>query len=347
MAITLKASTLHSMQKLSVGAGTEAYMKLKKKVSDNGILERSYLYYVVISFFTFGGFLLCLYFLYVETRLLPLVGWSMLFAFFNVQMGGLLHDAGHRAIFSSTKFNDLFGYICSAFIGKRYTNWRTNHNRHHAHPNQDEGDPDIEIPFSFTDEQYKRRRGIIRLIRKYQAYLYFPLGSLVAFRMRMNDFVSFKKHSGKSIIPEIVLFCLGFFFFVILPFFLFDPLKATLIIVTFHLAEGLYLLNVFAPNHKGMPELEKGVKLSFFEHQVITSRNIRGNWLTDFVYMGLNYQIEHHLFPSTPRNKLSQISPFLKEICKKMNLEFTVVGVLEQNKIILSELQQIRRENIH
>ena len=57
----------------------------------------------------------------------------------------------------------------------------------------------------------------------------------------------------------------------------------------------------FAPNHKGMPVLSAGHTLDFLRKQVLTSRNIRGGWFVDILLGGLNYQIEHHLFPSMPR----------------------------------------------
>jgi hypothetical protein len=60
----------------------------------------------------------------------------------------------------------------------------------------------------------------------------------------------------------------------------------------------------FAPNHKGMPLVAKEAKLDFFSRQVLTSRNIRGSWLKDNLMGGLNYQVEHHLFPSMARPNL-------------------------------------------
>ena len=58
---------------------------------------------------------------------------------------------------------------------------------------------------------------------------------------------------------------------------------------------GLYLGSSFAPNHKGMPILDATDRSGFLHRQVLTSRNVRGGWLTDLALGGLNYQIEHHL----------------------------------------------------
>ena len=75
---------------------------------------------------------------------------------------------------------------------------------------------------------------------------------------------------------------------------------------------GLYLGCSFAPNHKGMPTLTEADRLDFLRRQVLTSRNVRGGCLVDFVLGGLNYQIEHHLFPSMPRPNLRHAQPIVR-----------------------------------
>src|SRR5690606_2107100 len=60
---------------------------------------------------------------------------------------------------------------------------------------------------------------------------------------------------------------------------------------------GVYMGMSFAPNHKGMPLVPAEVKVDFLRRQVLMSRNVRGSRFLDVVMGGLNYQIEHHLFP--------------------------------------------------
>ena len=67
---------------------------------------------------------------------------------------------------------------------------------------------------------------------------------------------------------------------------------------------GVYMGMAFAPNHKGMPLVPNELKLDFLRRQVMMSRNIRGSRFLDVAMGGLNYQIEHHLFPSMPRPHL-------------------------------------------
>ena len=72
------------------------------------------------------------------------------------------------------------------------------------------------------------------------------------------------------------------------------------------LSAGLYLGSVFAPNHKGMLITEHNCQIDFLRRQVLTARNVRAGFITDEWYGGLNYQIEHHLFPAMPRGNLPE-----------------------------------------
>ena len=80
---------------------------------------------------------------------------------------------------------------------------------------------------------------------------------------------------------------------------------------------GFYLGCSFAPNHKGMPILAAADKTDFLRRQVLTSRNVRGGWLTDLALGGLNYQIEHHLFPSMPRAQPAPAQPLVRAFCER------------------------------
>ena len=62
--------------------------------------------------------------------------------------------------------------------------------------------------------------------------------------------------------------------------------------------------------------------LDFFHTQVLTARNIRGSRFVDFWYGGLNYQIEHHLFPTLPRNRLSAAQPIVEQFCAERGISY-------------------------
>src|SRR5207253_10815295 len=108
----------------------------------------------------------------------PTAGWSTLAAimlgFASVQLGLIGHDAGHLAVFRSTRANWRFGQVCwSLTIGIGFWYWRARHNRHHAHTNDTQGDPEFAGSgiIAFTEEDAASRRGWRRVLARYQALL--------------------------------------------------------------------------------------------------------------------------------------------------------------------------------
>jgi len=328
----------NSDTKLSMIDGAVLYKNLRETITKEGILERDYFYYAFLFVISMLGFLFSAFLLFVNfsTLLMPL--YLISFVIFGVQLAGLFHDAGHRAIFKSAKNNDLIGYFTAFVANIGFSYWKYKHNQHHANPNEIDADPDIDIPlFSFTKKK-KQQNFLTRGLLKYQAYLYYPLGSTALLFERYKSLVYIKNNFKKAMIFEIAFLIVSSFFWYVLPFLVLPPLQAILFIFLTNFGVGIYLANIFAPNHKGMPQVAKGLKISFLEHQVRTARNIKSGPVAETFYVGLNYQTEHHLFPNCPRRKLGLITPHLKKLCRQMGVEYTETGVIESNKIILREL---------
>lgn len=343
--LTSKSAPYLKASLIDVKNGTQAYATLRKRITQEGILDRAYGYYTILIVVVFLGFFFSVYQVIINTSLLAIGAWSVILAFFSVQMAGLLHDAGHRAIAKSNAMNDLLGIVFGGLLAMSFDQWKIKHNKHHASPNEEDEDPDVDLPvLSFSTERYKTKTGLAKLLRRYQAYLYYPMGSLVVFSSRLGNFLRYGSNIRTSHPILILLFLVGVFIWFIVPFLVFPLSKALVFNLFFNTVSGFYLLNVFAPNHKGMPFVKKGVKLSFLEHQIVTTRNVEANWLNDFIYMGLNYQMEHHLFPNCPRNKLGRITPYLKEVCKQLKLPYVEAGMIESNKIILGQLREVVAE---
>jgi fatty acid desaturase len=102
-----------------------------------------------------------------------------------------------------------------------------------------------------------------------------------------------------------------------------SPLQAVAFLVVQQGLFGLYLGCAFAPNHKGMPTLTEADQLDFLRRQVLTSRNVAGSRPVDLVLGGLNYQIEHHLFPTMPRPNLRRAQPLVRAFCAQHGLPYT------------------------
>jgi fatty acid desaturase len=107
---------------------------------------------------------------------------------------------------------------------------------------------------------------------------------------------------------------------------------------------GLYLALAIAPNHKGLPTWPAGETLSFLDRQVLSSRNIVPHAITDFVFGGLNYQIEHHLFPNMPRVHFGRARDVVKPFCLARGLPYQEMGAFASYRLVVSELRRVSRK---
>ena len=122
---------------------------------------------------------------------------------------------------------------------------------------------------------------------------------------------------------------------------LLPPGKAVAFFVLQMAVFGLCLGGSFAPSHKGMPIVPASSRIDFFQRQVLMSRNVRGGATVDFAMGGLNYQIEHHLFPSMARPNLKLVQPTVKKYCQDHGVPYAEVGLFESYGIVVSYLNNV------
>ncbi|MGN9807058.1 fatty acid desaturase family protein [Micromonospora sp. L32] len=241
------------------------------------------------------------------------------------QAGFIGHDAGHRQIARTRRGNDLIGMVHGNLLtGLSYGWWVDKHNRHHAHPNTEGKDPDITVaPLSFTTGQARRRRGLGALVVRFQAYLFFPLLLLEGLHLHAN---SVKALLGPRPIArrpaEVGLLALHLGGYLAAVLLVLSPAQAVAFIAVNQGVLGLYLGCSFAPNHKGMPILAAEDNVDYLRRQVLTSRNVRGGRFVDALLGGLNYQIEHHLFPSMPCPNLRHARPLIRRFCAEHDIDY-------------------------
>jgi fatty acid desaturase len=239
------------------------------------------------------------------------------------QMGFIGHDAGHGQIRTGARANAVIGVIhANALIGLSYGWWNDKHNRHHAHPNDPNRDPDVDAgALAFTVQAAAGRRGFGRTLVRYQAWYFFPLLLLQAVSLHVNS-VAWLARQRRVKWSEIVLLSLHGIVYVTALLLVLSPGKALLFAVVHQGLLGVYLGCVFAPNHKGMPTPTGRDATSFLRRQVVSSRNVRPGWFVDWALGGLNYQIEHHLFPSMPRVNLKHARPLVQNYCAGIDLPY-------------------------
>ena len=242
------------------------------------------------------------------------------------QLGFLGHDAGHRQIFRSGRHNDLLGLVCAnLLIGLSYSWWIEKHNRHHANPNHVGRDPDIVAGgVVFTRAQARARRSSLgRWVARHQAALFFPMLLLEGVALRIASIRAlYARPVDSTRRVESVLLGVHIVGYLVAVFLVLPPAQAAAFIAVQQGLFGVYLGCSFAPAHKGMPILGPGDRLDFLRRQVLTSRNIRGGRWVDLAMGGLNYQIEHHLFPSMPSPTLRRAQPLVQAFCLRHDLPY-------------------------
>ena len=314
-------------------AGSPDFHHLTQGVRAAGLFERRLGYYgakVVLTVAAFGAGWLGFFLVGDSWATLAI---AVYLAFVATQLGFLGHDAGHRQIFESRWANRVLGLaVGNSLIGLSYGWWVPKHNAHHAHPNEPGRDPDIGLGLPSArhedGEQDGRRRGLIEWMDSRQAELFFPLMLLRSTGLYVSGVQDLLRRRDRSRLLEGLLLVLHAACYVAVVFWVLSPTKAIAFIAVHQAAFSLYLGCSFAPNHKGMPLLESGTETSFARRQVLTARNVTGGPWVGFVLGGLNYQIEHHLFPTMPRPNLVRAQAIVRSFCRDNNLMYTEAGPL-------------------
>jgi fatty acid desaturase len=320
------------------------FSEVKRLVVDRGLLVMRPSVYIGRVVWIALGLGLCLAVLALSGSVAVQIVNGAFLAFLFTHIGFLMHDAGHHQIFRSAARNELASLICAnLLVGLSSSWWNDKHNRHHANPNQLDLDPDIDFPVvAFSEDQALAKRWPWRAIVRYQAFLFFPLLLLEAFSLRVGAVEHLLRGRAKRPWLEGSLLALHYALYVGAIVALRGATPAALAFVVANQAlAGLYTGAVFAPNHKGMELFERDTKASFLERQVLSARNVRPGRITDFLYGGLNYQIEHHLFPGLPRHHLPAAHGIVRQFCEERRLSYRETGIVQSYREILAYLHQV------
>lgn len=260
------------------------------------------------------------------------------------QFGFLAHDAAHRQVFEGARANEWFSRMLSTIgIGLSYAWWLHKHNKHHRSPNQEDRDPDIAPGgLVFTPRGVESRPRWLDPVTRHQGYLFFPMLLLEGLSLHaagLRTLASRPDLPHRRLEAGIIVARFAAYGLVLL--LLMSPVRALAFLAVQLAVFGLLLGAAFAPNHKGMPVVPRDVKLDFMRRQVLMSRNIRGGWLVDALMGGLNYQIEHHLFPSMPRDNLRRARPVVREFCRVHGIAYTETSLVASYGIVVRYLNEV------
>jgi len=294
------------------------YADLKQRVRDANLIRPSPGLMLLNLAWTFTALAAGIYLLSLTSSTPLLLVGAVLMAILITHVSYIGHDAGHRQIFATPRYNDYVSLFLMPFVGFSGAWWRQAHNAHHANPNHEVLDPNLRVPIlAFTEQQLADRR-----FTRFQAFYYIPMIAFEILAMHFNSFYYLARGRVKYRWLELAAMFAFFAIQAVVLLSLMTPLQAIAFWTVHELAKGLCLGAVFAPNHKGMDVVDDSTNGGFFWRQLVTTRNVRPNYAIDFIMGGLNYQVEHHLFPTVPRLRLRQLRQVVKAYCEEKGLPY-------------------------
>jgi fatty acid desaturase len=334
--------TIHSTDQSSRATGSD-FARLSRRVVDAGLLRRRPGYYTVrigiLAALFVGG--------WVTFFAVGQSWWQVLIAvFFAIMFGQIAlvaHDLAHRQVFRTRRPSEIAGLLAGNLcIGMSYGWWMDKHTRHHANPNHEELDPDVSPDILvWSQDQARASNGLARFLGRRQAFLFFPLLTLEGLNLHYSGLRAVWRGTVKKRGVEALLLLTHVAAYLAALLVVLTPLQALAFFAVHQGLWGVYLGSIFAPNHKGMPMPKPGERLDFLHKQVLTSRNVRGNRFVDIALGGLNYQIEHHLFPNMPTPHLRLARPIVRQYCAEQGIAYHETGLVASWAEALGHLHRV------
>lgn len=272
----------------------------------------------------------------------------------------VMHDANHGSYSKNQKVNNALGQIIK-ILGGSAENWRIQHNvLHHSYTNIDGMDEDIDIGNLMRFSPTQKRLVHHRFQHIYAWFLYGLMTFLWStskdfkqlFRYQKMGLIERQKRSFSSLLIDLIISKLMYFgIFLVLPLIFFEGHAWQVILgyAAMHYTAGIILSTVFQPAHVipdasfPEPELNGQMDNNWAVHQVLTTSNFAPeSRLFSWYVGGLNYQIEHHLFPNICHVHYKKLSEIVKETTKEYGLPYysqkTFFGALKQHGLMLKNL---------
>ncbi|MFD5225445.1 fatty acid desaturase family protein [Microbacterium sp. NPDC058342] len=326
----------------------EAFHALSAEVNEAGLLKRRYGYYWTMILF----WMLAVAAILLAVVLLGPTWWQLVLAALLglafAQLGFLGHEAAHQQVFASARWNEWTArVIAGLFTGLSFGWWVDKHGRHHANPNKDGVDPDADAGVvSFTPEGTDRRSGLAAKAGEYQGYYFLPVLLFEGASLHVDSIrriLSRKRLAHRW--TEILFVGVHFVGYLTLLFIVLPPGMAVAFFVVQVAVFGFLLGGAFSPNHIGMPTVPRDAEIDFLRRQIHMSRNVRGGAFVHFFMGGLEYQVEHHLFPRAARPNLPALQKVVRRHCAENGIPYTETSLPEAFRTIIAYLNQVGLKN--
>ncbi len=347
------------------------YTELKKRVDlyfkEKNLSKSGNVNMYVKTVFMFVAYLTP-YFLLVFNVFDSRLVWFLLSIMMGLSMAGIglcvMHDANHGSYSKNTKLNKLLGYLSMNLVGGYSLNWRIQHNViHHTYTNVHDHDEDIAPPGFMRFEPHAKRKWIHKLQFLY-AWFFYGMMTLMwsttkdfrqLIRYHKKGHLTAAKTTFRKELITLIASKLIYHLYMLLPYFLVKEmtfLEWLVGFLTIHYLAGLILAMIFQPAHVveetefPLPAENGNFENHWAEHQMRTTMNFAtGDPVFSWLVGGLNYQVEHHLFPTICHVHYPKISAIVEKTAREFNVPYkkqrTWFGALWSHEIMLWRLGRV------
>ncbi|XP_061165492.1 acyl-CoA 6-desaturase-like isoform X1 [Saccostrea echinata] len=262
---------------------------------------------------------------YFGTGWIPFIVSVCLYATVQSQIGWLQHDFGHLSVFKSSWLDHVFHFLTIGCIkGASPSWWNHMHYQHHAKPNVMGKDPDVRVDQLFVVgekmpvkvAESNKSSMPYNLQHKYFFIIGPPLLFPVYFQFMLFRHI-FTRRLWKDFIV-VMAFYVKFFY-------LYTPLLGVGWVFVYYeimrVLESHWFTWVSQSNHIPM-DIDEDTAEPWIRLQLKATCDIEQSFFNDWFTGHLNFQIEHHLFPTMPRHNLYKIQPIVQSLCKKHGIPY-------------------------
>jgi fatty acid desaturase len=239
------------------------------------------------------------------------------------------HEGGHRSFSARPAMNQLFLNITLPLLsGMSALHWKHKHNQlHHGHPNVLDRDPDIELwPMAMSRRDYERAGPFHRWFqRNLQSYFFWPMSVIIPTSMRMPNvpfLVRYARTRGidGAWVADVACLLAHHVLWLVIPAFVFGVLPVVALYLSLWGVSGILLGMAFAPAHIGIP-LVAEQRTDWVHNLETTSNLLMPRWLS-WLVVGLDHQVEHHIFPGIPHGNMRKAGPIVSRWCAENGLPY-------------------------
>ena len=321
----------------------QAFRNIRKKLIEEGMFKVEANYYAKIYSWFAVLFITSLYLtLCCESFTCHMLG-AILMGIFWQQMAGFGHDLGHTAV-SRNFYQDHLGAstIACCLSGLSMSWWKSNHNTHHVACNSVEHDPDIQhmpifavsnkvIDKPYWSSYYSRINQMDRsaqFLVGNQHLLFLPVMLFARFNLYAQSLIFLTDPKRKKT-PFCTLELGSMLFFAVwvlaVALQLETLVESTLWVVLSHNVAGVLHVQIVISHwamHTYKGHAYNDLDDEWYNMQLKTTLNVDCPTWMDWAHVGLQFQIEHHLFPTLPRSSLRYASQLVRAECQKQGIKY-------------------------